>query len=96
MMRGFTWLGSLPPLAISRALGRGLGAAFRALDKRHREIVRHNLAASFPDKDEAWVEQTSKAVFAHIGQVITEMPAMIHWPEEKFRERIRIHGLANV
>jgi lauroyl/myristoyl acyltransferase len=41
------------PHAGARSLGRGLGAFAHALDRRHREIARRNLALALPEKDEA-------------------------------------------
>ena len=45
------WTLSLPPLALNRAVGRGLGRLAMKFDQRHRDIVLDNLTASFPEKD---------------------------------------------
>ena len=36
--------------------------------QRHRKIVRDNLAASFPEKDRAWVEATARGCFEHVAR----------------------------
>ncbi|BEQ15204.1 lysophospholipid acyltransferase family protein [Desulfoferula mesophila] len=95
-LRAGVWALSLPPLGLSRAVGRGLGRMAMRLDRRHREIVLANLSASFPEKDAAWVEATARKVFEHIAQVATEIPRLVRLSPEEITAQARCHGLDNV
>jgi len=55
------------------ALGRCLGRLWGWLDGRHRAIAADNLRRAFPDWDEARVQRTARAVYAHFGQVILDI-----------------------
>ncbi|MBU2468063.1 MAG: lysophospholipid acyltransferase family protein [Proteobacteria bacterium] len=90
------WTLSLPPLGLSRAVGRGLGRLAMALDQRHRRIVLDNLSVSFPEKDQAWVQDTGRKVFEHIAQVAVEIPRLVRLSPEKILAHARCHGLDNV
>ncbi len=80
----------LPPLAMMRALGGGLGRLAYALDERHRRIIRENISASFPERNAVWVESTAKACYAHLGRVAMEIPTLLSWPREKILSRVRV------
>lgn len=85
-MRGM----GLPPLAMMRALGGGLGRMAYALDERHRRIIRGNLSASFPERDAVWVDATAKACYAHLGKVAMEIPRLLSWSREKIISCVRV------
>ncbi len=95
-LRAAMWLASLPPLGAARALGRYLGRLGLRLDSRHREIVLSNLAASFPEKDQGWVERTAAACFAHLGQVALEIPRLVRLSPREVLARTRHHGLEHL
>lgn len=95
-LKGAAWLAGLMPLGLARGLGRGLGGLASRLDSRHWGIVTANLAASFPDKNQAWVERTARACFAHLGQVILEIPQLVRLRPEAILERTRHHGLEHL
>lgn len=79
----------LPSLERARAVGRALGRLAWRLDRRHRDIVRRNLAASFPEKDPAWVEATARACYQHLGQVAAEIPHLWRYGPQEIRARTR-------
>ncbi|MBI5521928.1 MAG: lysophospholipid acyltransferase family protein [Desulfarculus sp.] len=95
-LKGAAWLGSLPPLGLTSAVGRGLGRLASRLDDRHWGIVTDNLRSSFPERDEAWVLDTARACFSHLGQVILEIPRLVRLSPESILERTRHHGLDNL
>jgi Kdo2-lipid IVA lauroyltransferase/acyltransferase len=95
-LRAGMWLAALPPLGLARALGRGLGTLAGRLDARHRNIVLGNLRASFPERDEAWVEATARACFAHLGQVALEIPRLVTASPRDILARTRHHGLEHL
>lgn len=92
MLRGLAYTASLPPAGLCNAAGRGLGKLAHGLDSRHRIIMRENLAASFPDKDDKWVRDTARACYAHIGQVASEIPRLLRYSPEQLMARTRFHG----
>ena len=69
------WLASAA-LPVDRAsafgdrLGRWLGPH---LGRRHRQML-GNLAVAFPDRDDAWMDQTAAAIWGEIGRVVAEYP----------------------
>ncbi len=81
---------SLPPLGLMRSLGSGLGGLAHCLDKRHRRIARDNLAASFPERDAAWVEATVKACYQHLGRVAMEIPRLLRYSRDQALALTRI------
>jgi KDO2-lipid IV(A) lauroyltransferase len=95
-LRAGLWLGGLPPLALSRALGRGLGQLTCRLDARHRGIVLDNLRASFPERDEAWVQATARACFTHLGQMALEIPRLVSASPKAILARTRHYGLEHL
>ena len=54
-------------------LGGRLGRLWGRLDRRHLEIAAQNLRQAFPGWDEARVERTARAVYAHFGTVILDL-----------------------
>jgi KDO2-lipid IV(A) lauroyltransferase len=67
-------IGVMRHLSLARAGAIGARVAtfgYRPLDIR-RDIVERQLAASFPEADHAWVEQTARAAYAHLGRVAVE------------------------
>jgi len=66
------------------ALGRRLGLAWGALDKRHLRIAADNLRQAFPDWDEERVRRTARGVYAHFGTILFD----ILWMEGRSREEL--------
>jgi KDO2-lipid IV(A) lauroyltransferase len=66
------------------ALGRGLGRAWGAFDKRHLRIAAENLRHSFPDWDEERVLRTARGVYAHFGTILFD----ILWMEGRSGEEL--------
>lgn len=61
------------PRRLVLALGRGLGRLWSRIDRRHLAIAADNLRRAFPDWDEARVQETARAVYAHFGTVILDL-----------------------
>lgn len=95
-LKGAAWLAGLMPPGLARGLGRGLGGLAARWDQRHWQIVTSNLRVSFPEHDEAWVQATARACFAHLGQVILEIPRLVRLSPAAIVERTRHHGLDNL
>jgi len=72
------------PRRVVLALGRGLGRAWGALDKRHLRIAMDNLRHAFPDWDEDRILRTAKGVYAHFGAILFD----ILWLEGRSAEEI--------
>ncbi len=65
---------ALPPRA-GEAVGVALGAAARAAGVR-AEVVRPQIAAAFPGRDAAWVEETASACYRHFGREAAALARM--------------------
>jgi KDO2-lipid IV(A) lauroyltransferase len=68
-LKGF--LRALPHPA-ARSFGRGLGALAHALDRRHREIARRNMAFALPEIDEAGRRRRVAECFRHFGAALCD------------------------
>lgn len=55
-------------------------------------IARKNLRAAYPDKDEAWIRHTVRAMWENLGRVVGEYP---HLDKLKLGERIEMVGAEN-
>ncbi|MFH1059489.1 MAG: lysophospholipid acyltransferase family protein [Pseudomonadota bacterium] len=95
-LKAAVWTAGLPPLTWRRSLGRGLAGLAARLDKRHWTIVTDNLRQSFPEQDEAWVQATAQACYAHLAQVMMEIPSLVRLSPVEVLERTRHHGLGNL
>jgi len=96
LLRGGVRALSWPPLGLARAVGRGLAGLALRLDQRHRRIALNNLSASFPEKDPGWVQATAKACFAHLGQVVSEIPQVAMRSAAELHAQARFHGLEDL
>lgn len=85
-------LGHLPWQTL-QVLGRGLGAAFHALDARHRRIARENLRASDLGLSEREVRAVSRACFRHYGAMFLGLLKLRRATPEQLRAWIKVEGL---
>jgi lauroyl/myristoyl acyltransferase len=96
ILYSLVWLLSLLPWAWPGPWAACWGGYSSAWIKNTRRIVRDNLAPSFPDKDKAWVERTTRGVFEHIGMVAMEVPYLIRLKPETLMKRVRVHGREHI
>jgi KDO2-lipid IV(A) lauroyltransferase len=66
-----TFLRALPHAA-TRTVGRGLGSLAHALDRRHREIARRNMALALPEIGEAERGRLVRECFRHFGAALCD------------------------
>jgi Kdo2-lipid IVA lauroyltransferase/acyltransferase len=72
------------PRRSALALGRLLGRALAAVDRRHVAIAVDNLRHAFPDWSEKRLQATARGVYAHFGCVLLD----ILWAEGRSREEV--------
>ena len=72
------------PRGFARGLGRLLGRALAAVDRRHVAIAVDNLRHAFPDWSEDRLLATARRVYAHFGCVLLD----ILWMEGRSRQEI--------
>jgi KDO2-lipid IV(A) lauroyltransferase len=77
----------------AEAVGRRLGRVFRRLDRRHRVLVRENLARAFPGKPPDEIEALSIAVFEHFGGLAADLLHAVHEPLDSFLSRVTVEGI---
>jgi KDO2-lipid IV(A) lauroyltransferase len=65
------------PVDRASALGDHIGRWFGPRVGRQRHVL-DSLAVAFPERDDAWLEQTAVAIWGEIGRVLAEYP---HLPE---------------
>ena len=80
------------PRRTSLALGRGLGRAIAAADRRHVAIAVANLRGAFPDWDEARLDRTARAVYAHVGEVLFDVAWMAGRGRDEILSLVDVEG----
>ncbi len=85
----------LLPRAAALALGRGLGSALGALDRRHLEIAVANLRASFPEWAEARLYATARGVYRHFGAILFDILWLEGRPAGTFTRLVDFEGREN-
>jgi len=88
-------LAALPRRA-ALALGRGLGALWGDLDRRHVAIAADHLRRAFPDWDESRVMTTARGVYRHFGQVLFDVLWLQGRPRETVLSCVEIVGREHV
>lgn len=61
------------PRGVADALGAGLGAAAGSGFRVRRDVVEAQIAASFPERERAWVAATAAACYRHFGREAAEL-----------------------
>jgi KDO2-lipid IV(A) lauroyltransferase len=68
------WLASKAlPVDQASAFGERLGRWLGPRVGRHRHVL-DSLAVAFPDRDDAWLQETAVAIWGEIGRVVAEYP----------------------
>ena len=81
------------PWRAAQAAGAGLGALFLRLDRRHRQVVRDNLAASDLEVPADQHPVLALEVFRYFGSMALETLKMIGASREQLARRVRVLGL---
>jgi KDO2-lipid IV(A) lauroyltransferase len=77
VVRLFVCLVQAMSLETARALARGLSWLAHRIDRRHRQVAYDNLHQAFPDRSEAELQRSVRAVFGHFCSLAIEL---IHLP----------------
>jgi KDO2-lipid IV(A) lauroyltransferase len=77
------------------AWGECLGRAVRSWSSKNRNIKR-NLRLAFPDREDAWIETTTSAIWGQVGRNIAEYPHLQEIGREGPGRRIEIVDRADV
>lgn len=85
-------LGHLP-WGTLQALGHGIGAAFHAVDARHRRVARENLRAADLGLSEKEVRAVARACFRHYGALFLGLLKLRRATPEQLRAWIKVEGL---
>jgi KDO2-lipid IV(A) lauroyltransferase len=64
---------SLLPMSAVRRCGALLGRLAYAVDRSHRRIALHNLAAALPSRSDGERRALARAMFAHFGSLLLEL-----------------------
>lgn len=88
-------LAALPRRA-ALALGRGLGALWGDIDRRHVAIAADHLRQAFPHWDEGRVLTTARGVYRHFGQVLFDVLWLQRRPRETVLPLVEIVGREHV
>lgn len=83
------------PWSTTLALGRALGAAMHAVDRRHRRVVRENLRRADLGLSEAQVRAVARDCFRHFGALALTGIHLLHMEPEELERRVRVLGLEN-
>jgi Kdo2-lipid IVA lauroyltransferase/acyltransferase len=75
------------PQPLAERLGAGLGSLARWPLGIRRSTVRDNLRTAFPDASEAWIEETARAAFLHLGREAAAILRLSRLDAAAVRER---------
>jgi Kdo2-lipid IVA lauroyltransferase/acyltransferase len=84
------------PHEAARALGRSLGSAGHALDRRHREVALRNLELALPEIGPAERQRLVKACFRHFGAALCDAISSTRFDAREMCERFTLEGWENV
>lgn len=80
------------PHAAARGAGAALGGLAHRLDGRHRRVALANLAAAFPELDEATRRRLVRDCFRHFGGMLFDRLSMTRFGAEEICRRMSIRG----
>jgi KDO2-lipid IV(A) lauroyltransferase len=84
-------IAGLPRCAV-RPLGAALGRLGHAIDKRHRDVARRNLALAYPHWPDTQVARLTRACFTHFGGALSDALRLLQLDAVELCERVRIEG----
>jgi len=94
-----SWLGAVGlsllcalPAGLRNALAERVAKAYLRRPSKHRQIASVNLAACFPEMDEAARQELLERYFSRLLQTLMQSPRLWWGAERDIRERVRWHG----
>lgn len=87
--------GQIPPEIGSRT-GAAMGRLFYRFSSRYRRIATCNLHNAYPEKTEAEIKKTAKAVFENIGKILYEVCWSTCMKNDELCRHVTIHGMQYV
>lgn len=87
---------SVLPRGAALALGRALGRALAALDRRHVGIATENLRHAFPEWPEGERRRVAHAVYAHFGAVLLDILWLAQRGPEEVQSLVDMEGEAHM
>jgi Kdo2-lipid IVA lauroyltransferase/acyltransferase len=80
------------PHAAARAVGSGLGSLAHALDRRHREVARRNMALALPEIPEAERRRLVRECFRHFGAGLCDAISSTRFDAMELCHRMSLRG----
>ena len=90
-LMGRLFYGSLPT-GLLRRLGPALGRLGFRFNRRHRRVTLENLAAAYPDLDEAERLALGQQTFENFGNLLTDFLCSAKLDREPYAERFEVEG----
>lgn len=81
-VRGFEMASGLLPESAARRMGEALGRLAHGPVGVRRELVLEQVAASFPDRPRAWVEEVARGCYRHFGRELCATWHFVRRPRE--------------
>ena len=91
LMAFFGCVRALPHRA-ARGVGAALGGLAHRLDPRHRNVALTNLAAAFPELDEATRRRLVRDCYRHFGGMVFDRLSMTRFGPEEICRRVTLVG----
>ena len=96
ILYGATYALSLLPLRVHYAIADGLYLVIYYIIRYRRKLVRMNVAASFPEKDEAWLRQTERQFYHWLCDYVAETVKLLSISDEALLRHIEFRGMEEV
>ena len=84
------------PHPAARSVGAALGGLFHRFDARHRAVALANLAAVFPEHDEATRKRIVRDCYRHFGGMVFDRLSMTRFAPEQICRRVTLVGWENL
>ena len=92
MLFPLSWL----PFSIIYVISDGIAFVLENIISYRKKVIYNNLKASFPQKNEAEIQQIQKAFYKHLSDVFMEALKAISWTKKDVLERLKYENLEDI
>lgn len=89
LFRPFLWM----PLRVWYGLSDALYFIMSRVVKYRKHVIVPNLKRSFPEKDDAWIEETTQKIYRHLGDYFIESLKLDAFSAKTLKKRCKFNNL---
>ncbi len=92
-VRGLFWLLGQLPLGVLYGLGSAIAWFLKSIFRYRRSVIDINLARSFPEEENEWLNSVAKRYYKRIGNIVAEAVWFGGCTGERGRRRLKKQGI---